>query len=271
MAAGATMKLLDHRQDGAVVREIRLAAPKGPNVFSRALIASLSRALDDAVAAPAVAALVISHEGRAFCAGTDLAELLDLHREPASLRAFLASLVQLLRAVEGCRIPTIAAVDGAAVGGGFELALACDIRIMAPAAWIALPETGLGTIPGGGGVQALTRFVGRSRALDMILTGRRLSAADCADAGLARLAGGGSAREDALDLARRLAQGPAHALSAAKAIVLGSETMAAEELDRMALEGMVATLTGPEGTEGLRAVAGKRAPDFIRARGASRC
>jgi methylglutaconyl-CoA hydratase len=271
MASEATIRISDHAVGGAVVRELCLAAERGPNVFSGQMIASLARALDEAERQETVAALIFSHTGKAFCAGTDLSELVALQDDQSALRAFLASLIQLLRSIERCRVPTIAAIEGAAVGGGFELALACDLRIMSASAWAALPETGLGTIPGGGGVQSLSRFIGRARTLSIVLTGMRLSAQECADLGLAQLATQGAAREQAIELGYKLAKGASRALSAAKAIILASETATTAELDRMALDAMIATLTSPEGSEGLQSVAQRRKPDFLTARGQRGC
>lgn len=261
------IKITDHPGESGTVRDICLSMKQGPNRFSRAMIAALQSALEEAERSDEVTALVISHGGKAFCAGTDLSELAGLHADAQALRGFLGGLVSFLRAVERSPKPTVAAIDGAAVGGGFELALACDFRVMSGSAWAALPETGLGTIPGGGGVQTLSRFLGRARTLDLVLTGRRLSAEECACLGLA-LRVEGSARDAALELARKLSDRSLHALAVAKEIILKCETTSDDDLDRMAIDGMVETLCGPEGVEGLRAIAERREPEFHRVRGA---
>lgn len=258
-----TIHTTDHLEKTAVVREICLAAARRANACSPTLISDLGRAVADAERAPEVAAIVLSHQGKVFCAGTDLGHLHSIKEDREALRGFLASLVALLRALEHCRKPTIAALDGPAVGGGFELALACDLRVMAPKTWARLPEVGFGTLPGGGGVQALTRFVGRARALDLVLAGSVLSAQECETLGLARLAGQGTARQHAIETGRKLAARSSHAMRLAKQLILASEREDAETLDRLAVDGMVDTLLGAEGREGLQSLSEKREPDFI--------
>lgn len=262
-----TVRIVNHREKMAIVREVCLAASGKPNVFSPDLIFELRRVLETAEREEQVAAIVLSHEGKVFCAGTDLTHLLSLKDDAEPLRAFLTSLVALLRAVERCGKPTIAALDGAAVGGGFELALACDLRVMSPVAWARLPEVSFGTVPGGGGVQSLTRLIGRARALDLVLMGPVLSAQECQSLGLARVAEQSSAREQALAIARKLAARSMHAMRLAKALILASEYDDRQTLDRMAVDAMVDTLMGPEGREGLRSISEKREPDFISVRG----
>lgn len=268
MARSDRIQVCDHSTRGGVsVREIVLRSQGRPVAFSADLVADLARAFDDAEANAEIGAIVLGHEGRAFCAGSDLDTLVECGANRARFEAFLAPMMALFRRIDACALPTVAAIEGAAVGGGFELALACDLRVMGGKAWVALPETGFGTLPGGGGLQRLTHFIGRGRTLDLVLTGDRLTAEACAQLGLARLADAGDARTVALDLAARLARGSRQAQALAKSIIRKVGENTAEELESMALAGMLDTLTGAEGQEGLRAIAEKREPDFAAARG----
>lgn len=123
---------------------------------------------------PKVHVIVISGAGpRSFCAGGDISEFVDNHDIEDALYSQMQSTFQQ---VAESKTPTIAAVNGYALGGGFELALACDIRIASSQAEFALPELGLAVLPAAGGTQRLTRLIGPGRAMDLILTGRRISA-----------------------------------------------------------------------------------------------
>ena len=118
--------------------------------------------------------IIISGAGeRSFCAGGDISEFLDHHELEHALYSKMQPLYQR---IADSRTTTIAAVNGFALGGGFELALACDIRIASDNASFALPELGLGVLPAAGGTQRLTRLVGPGRAMDLVLTGRRIHA-----------------------------------------------------------------------------------------------
>lgn len=251
---------------GGVVRVLTLDDPDRRNAFTPALIAALDAALRAATSDDAVGAIVLTHQGRAFAAGTDLGHLSQVAGDAAAAGAFLSDLVGLFAAIERCPKPTIAALEGPAVGGGFELALACDLRVMGADAWAALPELGFGALPGGGGVQRLTRFVGRAQTLRLVLTGDRLDAAACAALGLAEAVPAGAARATALDRAARLAGGARLATARAKALILSAEETPLDDLDRRAVAAMVEALQSPEGVEGLQALAERRAPDFAHAR-----
>ena len=262
------IQISDHGpHSGDLVREITLRSDGRPVAFTAGLVAALAEAFDEAEADGRVGAIVLGHEGRAFCAGSDLNTLVDCGADRDRFEAFLAPMMALFRRIDRCTLPTVAAIEGAAVGGGFELALSCDLRIMGAKAWVALPETGFGTLPGGGGLQRLTHFIGRGRTLDLVLTGDRLSAEECARLGLARAVEAGSARNEALALAARLAGGARQALALAKTTIRNVSEKTADELEAMALAAMLDTLTGAEGQEGLRAIAEKRAPNFVAARG----
>lgn len=137
-------------------------------------------ALADELVAEPPTSLVVRGGGKAFCVGVD-PTVFVAERSPFALadddvvRSVAARFGRLLAVLAGLPCPTVAAVAGAALGGGFELALACDVRVAADTATFALPELRLGVLPGGGATQRLPRLVGSARAKDLILTGRRLS------------------------------------------------------------------------------------------------
>ncbi len=147
------------------------------NALSQAVRAGLRAALEQVAADPAIAAVVLAGAGRSFPAGADIREFGKPLLEP-SLPAVIAALDALLK-------PTVAALHGNALGGGCEVALACDRRIMAPGAGIGLPEVKLGILPGAGGTQRLPRLVGAPVALELVSSGRRLGAAEAVSLGLA--------------------------------------------------------------------------------------
>lgn len=168
--------LLERRDDAAW---LILDRPDARNALSRELIAALTRAVDAlgaelAANAAAVRAVVVTGRGTAFCAGADLKERLGMSREET--RELLSELGDLMDGLAALPVPIIAAINGPALGGGLELALACDLRVAARGATLGLPEAHLGIIPGAGGTQRLTRLVGPALAKEMIFTGGRIDA-----------------------------------------------------------------------------------------------
>lgn len=190
--------------DQGRVAIITLNRPGRLNAYNRAMRDALYDALLAVRDDPAVRAVVLRGNGRAFCTGGDLAEF---GSAPSPIRA---REVRWLRDVWGAlwRLPaiTIAAVHGYAVGGGFEMALLCDQCVASTDARFALPETGLGMIPGVGGTQTLVRLLGAARGLDLVLTGRWLDAHAAWRLGLAmRVVAPARLFATALAIARRVA------------------------------------------------------------------
>jgi len=160
---------------------IQLHRPKALNALCDALIVDLTHALDDAEADKEVGAIVITGSDRAFAAGADIKEMQHLETFAETYNSnFLMSWDRVMR----CRKPVLAAVNGFALGGGCELAMMCDIIYAGEKAQFGQPEIALGTIPGAGGTQRLARAVGKSKAMEMILTGNRITAAEAEKAGL---------------------------------------------------------------------------------------
>ena len=185
-----------------------------------ALSTRQARLLVDAYAAladdPQLSVVIVtSASDKAFCVGADLKERAGFDDD--DLRAQRPVFVAAFGGLLNLAVPTIAAVDGYALGGGCELALCCDVIVASDKAEFALPEVGLGLIPGGGGTQLLPRRVGPNRAAELIFSGRRVDAGEAFRIGLAdRLVPAGTARDAALALARDIAAKSPVSLRAAK-------------------------------------------------------
>jgi enoyl-CoA hydratase len=167
--------------DGIAI--ITISRPASLNALNSSVLAELDSAIAEVRESPAARALIITGEGsKAFVAGADIGEMADL--TPDEAVAFSRRGQAVFSAIEHLPIPTIAAVNGYALGGGCELALACDIRVSSENARFGQPEVGLGIIPGFGGTVRLPLAIGRSRAAYMILTGKLVSAKEAHEMGL---------------------------------------------------------------------------------------
>lgn len=167
-------------EDGIVTLTLR--RPEALNALSTAVCRDLAAHLERVDRDPAARVLILTGEGRAFCAGADLKE-----RDGATPEAIWAhnrAIFQIPLILEHLSVPVIAAINGLALGGGCELALGCDLRWAAATAELGCPEVTRGIIPAGGGTQRLARLVGPSRALHLILTGRRIGAQEAHHVGL---------------------------------------------------------------------------------------
>ncbi|WP_346777046.1 enoyl-CoA hydratase-related protein [Streptomyces sp. HNM0575] len=198
------------------VAELVLDRPKAMNAVSSEVAARLAEACAALAADRDVRVTVLtSSNERAFCVGADLKERnsltdAELGRHRPTARAAYTGVLEL-------PMPTIAAVHGYALGGGFELALSCDLIVADPSAVVGLPEVSVGVIPGGGGTQLLPRRVGAARAAELIFSARRVEAAEARELGLVDvLTGAGEDRAEALALAARIAGNSPVGLRAAK-------------------------------------------------------
>lgn len=199
--------------DGSV-GVIRLDRPP-VNAINAAMHNDLRAVTDEVLANPVIRAVVLYGGEKAFAAGGDIAEMSDL--KPPEIATLLTGLNAAVNAVARLPVPVIAAITGFALGGGLELALAADLRIVADTAKLGLPEIQLGVIPGGGGTQRLSRLIGPARAKDLIFTGRRVGGEEAVAIGLAtRAVPAEAVFDEAMTLARALAAGPTAALTAAK-------------------------------------------------------
>jgi len=230
------------------------------NAISRAMLAELESNV--ARAAKALRVVVLTGAGdKSFCAGADLKERAGMSE--AEVRAFLDGLRRTFRAIETSDAVFIAAVNGTAFGGGTELALACDLRLAAPPAELGLTEVKLGIIPGGGGTQRLTRLIGPGRARDLILTGRRVTAAEALALGLVnRVAEAGKLIDEALAVAAQIAANAPIAVAAAKHAIAEGLSLPMDDALKLELSHYERVLGTEDRLEGLRAFAEKRAPSF---------
>lgn len=183
MAGDAAVENAVRVQREAGVGWIVLNRPGQINAINDDIRRGVPAALAELEADPAIRVIVIRGEGpRGFCAGADIKEQRQAENSLQVRRRMEKA--RWIEALDRVEKPVIAAIHGFCMGGGLELALACDIRFAAPDAVLALPETGLGLIPGGGGTQRLPRVVGPGRALDILLTGARMSAQEASAIGL---------------------------------------------------------------------------------------
>jgi len=241
---------------------LTLNRPEAMNSLSLALLDAMHAALDEVAFDPAVSCVVVTGAGeRAFCAGADLKERAGMNE--TEVRRCLAKIRGMMEKVENLPMPTIAAVNGAALGGGTELALACDLRVVAESATMGLTETSLAIIPGGGGTQRLPRIVGRAKAKELIFTARRIDAAEALSIGLAtRVAPLGGLQEAVAELAGSIAKNGPIALRAAKRAI--DRGMEMDLTSGLVLESTCYEMTIPteDRREGLAAFREKRKPVY---------
>lgn len=262
MSGGMGDVLVRRLDDAPGVAELVLDRVEAHNAVSTAQAEAIAAAADGLTADPSVRAVVVSSASdKAFCVGADLKERnaftddeLRRHR-PISARAY--------RSILELPMPTVAAVHGYALGGGMELALACDLIVVDDTAVLGLPEVTVGLVPGGGGTQLLTRRIGWGRAADMIFSGRRIDAAEAYRLGVAdRLVERGGDRGTALELAAAIAgNSPIGVRQAKKAMRLGSDAALAAGLEIEDAAWRTTAFSGDR-REGIAAFNEKRTPNW---------
>jgi enoyl-CoA hydratase/carnithine racemase len=232
------------------------------NAIGRTMLSELEALVQRVSQGGGTRAVVITGAGdKAFCAGANLKERVTMSED--EVRAFLEQLRRTFRALELSDCVFVAAINGVAFGGGMELALACDLRVAAPVAELALTEVKIGIIPGGGGTQRLTRLLGPGRAKDLILTGRRLNAAEGFSFGVVnRLAPEGRLVETALALAEAVVENAPIAVATAKHAIDEGAGLELDDALRLELQKYEVVLKTEDRLEGLRAFAEKRPPTF---------
>ncbi|WP_027481320.1 enoyl-CoA hydratase-related protein [Deinococcus pimensis] len=180
---------------------ITVNRPRALNALSADTFSELAQAVELVMDTAEIGALILTGGGdRAFVAGADITELADLDSVFAGRELSLAG-QDVMQSIASLPLPTIAAIQGFALGGGLELALACDVRIASPGSKLGMPETGLGLIPGYGGTQRLPRLIGVGRALDLMLTARQVGAEEALTMGLVNYVA-----DNPLEKAREVAQ-----------------------------------------------------------------
>lgn len=243
-------------QDMGAWVKITLNRPEAKNALNTGVLGAVAAALTAASANPAIrAALICGAEGN-FAAGADIAEI---ETKTAAMGAVDPRKAHWA-AIRAFPKPLVAAVDGFALGGGFELALMADMIVLGADAKLGLPETNLGLIPGAGGAQRLLALVGRARATRMVLTGEIIDAATAYGWGIAGWLAEGPALPEAESLIARLCKRAPLALQAAKAtLVAGDEGALALDMERRAFETL---LDSADKAEGIGAFRDKRKPEF---------
>ena len=253
--------LLEHRASAAIVT---LNRPERSNALSEALLGELSSIGDTIQAMDDLRAVIITGAGsRAVCGGADLKERLLMSDD--DVRRMLRRYRTDLSWIDACPVPVVAALNGSALGGGLELALLCDMRVAVPEARLGLPETSLGIIPGAGATQRLPRLIGEARAKEMILLGRRLTAAEALEFGLVNrvTASNVDVVSDVLDWLVPILQGaPLAAKAALLAIDAAADRPLGEGLE-VELAAYETCLKSEDRREALRAFAEKRQPRFV--------
>ena len=233
--------------------------PKALNALNNDLISELAQALDAFEADDSVGAIVLTGSEKAFAAGADIKEMKD----KTFVEAFLGNFISKWERLSTCRKPTIAAVAGYALGGGCEMALMCDFILAADNAKFGQPEITLGVIPGAGGTQRLTRLVGKSKAMEMCLTGRMMDAAEAERSGLAsRVVPVAELVEEAVKTATAIAKmSRPSVLMAKEAVNRAYETTLTEgvRFERRLFHALFATA---DQKEGMAAFSEKRQPNF---------
>lgn len=239
---------------------ITLNRPKALNALCDALIADLGQALDELEADAGIGAIVLTGSEKAFAAGADIKEMKDRDFIDVYTTDFIT---KGWERVAQCRKPTIAAVAGFALGGGCEVAMMCDIIICADNAKFGQPEITIGTIPGSGGTQRLTRAIGKAKAMDMVLTGRMMDAAEAERSGLAaRVVAPEKLLEEAMAAAEKIAGYSLPSVMMAKESVNRAfETSLAEGI-KFERRTFHATFGTEDQKEGMSAFAEKRKPNF---------
>jgi methylglutaconyl-CoA hydratase len=252
--------VLFSNNDGIVI--LTLNRPEAANSLSKRLLQELQAAIEECMSDASVRCVIVTGAGdRAFCAGADLKERAGMSEEET--RSTVAVIRETIANLETLPMPVLAAINGAALGGGLELALACDIRIAAQTAKLGLTETSLGIIPGAGGTQRLPRLVGIGRAKELVFTARRIEAEDALRIGLIEyMAPASELLAKTMELAVQIARNAPIALAQSKhAIHHGLQGNLASGLviEQRAYE---ATLPTKDRLEGLRAFKEKRQPVY---------
>ena len=239
---------------------VRLDRPPA-NAISLQLSAQLLDSLEEAGSRDDIGALVLWGGPKLFAAGADIKEMVD--QSPDEIREQVTKLGDACDLLEAMPKVSIAAITGFALGGGFELSLACDLRYAADDAKVGQPEVRLGVIPGAGGTQRMTWLAGAGVSRDLAYTGRQVEAQEAKDLGLVqRVLPAGQLFESAVQDARAFAHGPRRALAAAKEAIHAAVTSPGRSGIALEKELFTALFGTDDQREGMRAFIEKRSPEF---------
>jgi enoyl-CoA hydratase len=249
--------VLVEREDPVAV--VRLNRPDVFNALNDQVMAELVGALRELDADAGVRCIVLAGSERAFAAGADVGEM----AEASAMDMYGNDRIEKWDAIRGLSTPLVAAVSGFCLGGGCELAMACDLIVASETATFGQPETGLGIIPGAGGTQRLTRAIGKAKAMDVILSGRFLDAHEAERAGLvARVVAREAWLEEAKRVARAIAsKGPVAQRLAKEAVDRAFESSLETGLD-FERKALYLAFASEDAKEGLTALTEKRKPEF---------
>lgn len=258
-----SVKMEKLSESDAGIIEVKLDRPEAKNAIGKDMLRGLQHTLESIEGdSTANVVMLSSAVPRVFCAGADLKERKLM--APSEVQLFVNSLRSVFSLLEALSVPTIAVVEGVALGGGLEMILSCDLRICGEDAVFGMPETGLAIIPGAGGTQRLPRIVGKSVAKELIFTGRKIVGEDAMSMGLVNYCvPAGEAYVKALKIAREINQkGPLALRMAKRAINEGLEVQmsSALALEEECYEQLLHT---QDRLEGLAAFAEKRKPRYI--------
>jgi enoyl-CoA hydratase/3-hydroxyacyl-CoA dehydrogenase len=272
--AGFVPQLLRSQRKPWVLRDVRLSIegplaiitmsrPDALNALNGKVIRELKEALGAVGKNRNVRAVIITGEGSAFVAGADIKEMQALAEKPAAIRAFINFGQGVLKDIEALPQPVIAAINGFALGGGLELALACDIRLASSEARFGFPEVGLGIFPGLGGTQRAARLIGRGAASELVFTGDSISADEAARLGLVnRVVPPAQLMAEVRKLAGRMASRAPVAIAKAKAALHASQQSSLDEGLAFEVDRTSEVFATPDRVEGLQAFVEKRKPAF---------
>ncbi len=238
---------------------ITLNRPHALNALNAHVIGELNQALDGYDGDPEIAVIVLTGSDRAFAAGADIKEM----QEKDFIGALRSDFISPWQRIGQRKKPIIAAVAGYALGGGCELAMMCDVILAADNARFGQPEINLGTLPGAGGTQRLTRAVGKAKAMEMVLTGRMMDAEEAERANLvARVVPLADLLDEALKLAQTIAEKSQPIVALAKEAVNVAYETTLQEGIRFERRVFYATFATEDRKEGMQAFVEKRTPDF---------
>jgi enoyl-CoA hydratase len=239
---------------------LTLDRPAALNALDAAIMAEFTAALQAVRHADSRALIITGGGTKAFCVGADLKEIRAVTAE--AQRATIQSVQAAFDQLEQLPIPSIAAIDGYAFGGGLELALACTFRVATPRSVMALPEITLGLIPGYGGTQRLPWLIGHGRALELIMSGRQMDAAEALSTGLINRMAFGDVMQEAITFARTFAGHSRAALALAREAVHCAADTSLEEGLSIERDLIGRALQSDDGKEGMAAFVEKRKPVF---------
>jgi enoyl-CoA hydratase/carnithine racemase len=246
---------------GEGIGYLTLNRPEVRNAFNQEMIDELRDALRCIDGDEEIRVLIITGAGKAFQAGADIAELSVM--APMNILRWNEGIVRINAALEKLRQPVIAAINGAAMGGGMELAISCTLRVIAESAKMALPEVKLGIIPGTGGTQRLPRLIGKGRAAELLLTGAVINARDACDIGLVnKVVSDNKVVEAAEELARRIMANAPIAVEMAKDALEVGKDLPLEHAVQYSQKNCVTCFSTDDMKEGMTAFLEKRKSNF---------